>query len=234
MHSALKVSEEILLMAETDRVKEHMRGRVEILREVSLRLKEEERKEEELRLSKLRLEELEKMFKMKADIKEYSIDYRFMKGIKVIGFNKFRHPELIGVKADYVEAWKSAESFIKNVIDGINRYGYYGPVKMKDGSVRNLNIVSADRDQFVHMFGAAQGKASVQIGQVTGPSLRIISKSFFNEIRDKKIIEERLKERVFFSYLIGELAVSATLSAEITNDSFRELWSRILKAERSS
>ncbi|MDB4721178.1 serine/threonine protein kinase, partial [Verrucomicrobiales bacterium] len=234
MHSALKVSEEILLMAETDRVKEHMRGRVKILREVSLRLKEEERKEEELRLSKLRLEELEKMFKMKADIKEYSIDYRFMKGIKVIGFNKFRHPELIGVKADYVEAWKSAESFIKNVIDGINRYGYYGPVKMKDGSVRNLNIVSANRDQFVHMFGAAQGKASVQIGQVTGPSLRVISKSFFNEIRDKKIIEERLKERVFFSYLIGELAVSATLSAEITNDSFRELWSRILKAERSS
>ncbi|MDA7650213.1 serine/threonine protein kinase, partial [Verrucomicrobiales bacterium] len=48
MHSALKVSEEILLMAETDRVKEHMRGRVKILREVSLRLKEEERKEEEL------------------------------------------------------------------------------------------------------------------------------------------------------------------------------------------
>ena len=120
------------------------------------------------------------------------------------------------------------------MIDGINRYGYYGPVKMKDGSVRNLKIVSADRDQFVHMFGAAQGKASVQIGQVTGPSLRVISKSFMNKIKDKKIIEKRLKERVFFSFLIGELAVSATLSAEITNDSFRELWSRILKAERRS
>ena len=234
MHSALQVSEEILSMVETHRIKEHMSGRVEILREVSLKLKEEERKEEELRLSKLRLEELEKMFKMKADVKEYSIDYRFMKGVKVIGLNKFRHPEFIGVKADYVEAWESAESFIKNVIDGINRYGYYGPVKMKDGSVRNLKIVSADRDQFVHMFGAAQGKASVQIGQVTGPSLRVISKSFMNKIKDKKIIEKRLKERVFFSFLIGELAVSATLSAEITNDSFRELWSRILKAERRS
>jgi hypothetical protein len=55
-----------------------------------------------------------------------------------------------------------------------------------------------------------------------------------NKIKDKKIIEKRLKERVFFSFLIGELAVSATLSAEITNDSFRELWSRILKAERRS
>ena len=234
MHSALQVSEEILSMVETHRIKEHMSGRVEILREVSLKLKEEELKEEELRLSKLRLEELEKMFKMKADVKEYSMDYRFMKGVKVIGLNKFRHPEFIGVKADYVEAWESAESFIKNVIDGINRYGYYGPVKMKDGSVRNLKIVSADRDQFVHMFGAAQGKASVQIGQVTGPSLRVISKSFMNKIKDKKIIEKRLKERVFFSFLIGELAVAATLSAEITNDSFRELWSRILKAERRS
>ena len=234
MNSALQVSEEILLMTETNRVKEHMRGRVEILREVSLKLKEEERKEDESRLSKLRLEELEKMFKMKVDVKEYSIDYSFIKGIKVIGINKFRHPEFIGIKADYVEAWKSAESFIKNVIDGINRHGYYGPVKMKDGSIRNLNIVSADRDQFIHMFGAAQGKASVQIDQVTGPSLRIISKSFFNKIKDKNIIEERLKERVFFSYLIGELAVAATLSAEITNDSFRELWSRILKAERRS
>ena len=105
---------------------------------------------------------------------------------------------------------------------------------MKYGSVRNLNIVSADRDQFVHMFGAAQGKASVQIGQVTGPSLRVISKSFVKEIKDRNVIEERLKERVFFSYLTGELAVAATLSAEITNDSFRELWSRIRKAARRS
>ena len=221
-------------MTETNRIREHMMGRVEILREFSLRLKEDERKEEELRLSKLRLEELEKMFKMKADVKEYSVDYHFMKGIKVIGFNKFRHPEFIEIKADYIEAWESAESFIKNLINGINRYGYYGPVRMKDGSVRNLNIVSADRDQFVHMFGAAQGKASVQIGQVTGPSLRVISKSFVKEIKDRNVIEERLKERVFFSYLTGELAVAATLSAEITNDSFRELWSRIRKAARRS
>jgi len=152
----------------------------------------------------------------------------------VIELNNFRHPEFIGVKEDYVKAWESAESFMKNVIDGINRYGYYGPVKMKDGSVRNLKIVSADRDQFVHMFGAAQGKASVLVGQVTGLSLRVISKSFVKKIKDKKIIEERLQEKVFFSYLIGELAVSATLSVDITDSSFRELWSRILEAERRS
>ena len=234
MNSALLVSEEILSRTETDRVREHMRGRVEILREVSLRLKDEEKEAETLRMSKLRLEELEKMFKMKAEVKEYTADYQFNKGLNVIGFNKFRHPDFIKIKSDYVEAWESAESFINNVIVGINRYGYYGPVKMKDGSVRNLNIVSADRDQFVHMFGAAQGKASVQIDQVTGLSLRVISKSFAKNIKDKKIIEERLKEKVFFSYLTGELAVAATLSAEITNDSFRELWARIRKSEKRS
>ena len=234
MNSALLVSEEILSRTETDRVREHMRGRVEILREVSLRLKDEEKEAETLRMSKLRLEELEKMFKMKAEVKEYTADYQFNKGLNVIGFNKFRHPDFIKIKSDYVEAWESAESFINNVVVGINRYGYYGPVKMKDGSVRNLNIVSADRDQFVHMFGAAQGKASVQIDQVTGLSLRVISKSFAKNIKDKKIIEERLKEKVFFSYLTGELAVAATLSAEITNDSFRELWARIRKSEKRS
>ena len=234
MNSALLVSEEILSRTETDRVREHMRGRVEILREVSLRLKDEEKEAETLRMSKLRLEELEKMFKMKAEVKEYTADYQFNKGLNVIGFNKFRHPDFIKIKSDYVEAWESAESFINNVIVGINRYGYYGPVKMKDGSVRNLNIVSADRDQFVHMFGAAQGKASVQIDQVTGLSLRVISKSFAKNIKDKEIIEERLKEKVFFSYLTGELAVAATLSAEITNDSFRELWARIRKSEKRS
>ena len=234
MNSALLVSEEILSRTETDRVREHMRGRVEILREVSLRLKDEEKEAETLRMSKLRLEELEKMFKMKAEVKEYTADYQFNKGLNVIGFNKFRHPDFIKIKSDYVEAWESAESFINNVIVGINRYGYYGPVKMKDGSVRNLNIVSADRDQFVHMFVAAQGKASVQIDQVTGLSLRVISKSFAKNIKDKEIIEERLKEKVFFSYLTGELAVAATLSAEITNDSFRELWARIRKSEKRS
>ena len=234
MHSALQIAEEMLSVAETERVREHMMDRVEILREVSLRLKVEWQEAEELRLSKLRLEELEKMFKMKADVKEYSADYRFTKGLNVIELNKFRHPEFIGVKEDYVKAWESAESFMKNVIDGINRYGYYGPVKMKDGSVRNLKIVSADRDQFVHMFGAAQGKASVSVGQVTGPSLRAISKSFVKNIKDEKIIEDRLQEKVFFSYLIGELAVSATLSVDITDSSFRELWSRILEAERRS
>jgi serine/threonine protein kinase len=234
MNSALQISEEILSRTETERVREHMRGRVEILREVSLRLKDEEKEAEKLRMSKLRLEELEKMFKMKAEVKEYTADYQFNKGLNVIGFNKFRHPDFIKIKSDYVEAWESAEAFINNVIVGINRYGYYGPVKMKNGSVRNLNIVSADRDQFVHMFGAAQGKASVQIDQVTGLSLRVISKSFAKNIKDKKIIEERLKEKVFFSYLTGELAVAATLSAEITNDLFRELWARIRKAERRS
>ena len=234
MNSALQISEEILSQTKTERVREHMRGRVEILKEVSLRLKVEEKEAEELRMSELRLEELEKMFKMKAEVKEYTIDYQFKKGLNVIGFNKFRHPEFIEIKSDYVEAWESAESFINNVIEGINRYGYYGPVKMKDGSVRNLNIVSADRDQFIHMFGAAQGKASVQIGQVTGLSLRVISKSFATNIKNKNIIEERLKEKVFFSYLTGELAVAATLSAKITNNSFHELWSRIRKAEKRS
>ena len=74
----------------------------------------------------------------------------------------------------------------------------------------------------------------MSLEQVSASSLIEISDYFDKKINDREILEERLKERVLFLYLVGKLAQSSTLSEEINDKSFQSLWARILEFERNS
>ena len=60
-----------------------------------------------------------------------------------------------------------------------------------------------------------------------------ISISYDKKILDKSVLDESIKERTLFSYLIGNLSQSAEFSSQISDESFKGLWSRILEFERN-
>ena len=57
---------------------------------------------------------------------------------------------------------------------------------------------------------------------------------FDRKINDVEVLQERMKERVLFLYLIGKLSQSSALSEGIKDKQFQLLWSRILEFERNS
>ena len=232
--TALNLSREIIDLIVFEKIKKVLSERILSYQKLSDKLVSEEAEEAELRLSKLRIEELQKMIELRKGIQNFSRTFRFYRGLNLIELVRFNHPEFIQKRADRLVIWKSSESFIQRIVDDVNKFNYRGPILMNEGSSRILKIISANRDQFTYSFGEAQGKAKVSLEQVSASSLIEMSAYFDKKINDREILEERLKERVLFSYLVGKLAQSSTLSEEINDKSFQSLWARILEFERNS
>ena len=192
-----------------------------------------EYEEEELRMSNLRIKELQKMLELRDGIQDYSSDFRFFSGLNLIRLTNFNHPEFIQIHSDLIKIWASSESFLQRIIDNINKNTYYGPITTKEGSLRTLKIISADREFFTYSFGAAQGKSKLPITKISANSLINMSISYDKKVPDKSLLEESIIEKTLFSYVIGNLSQSAEFSSQISDELFKELWSRILEFERS-
>ena len=232
--TALNVSEEIIELIASQKIKNVLNDRILDYQKLSEKLVTEEAQEVENRMAKLRVEELQKMILLRKNIKDFSTSFQFYRGFNMIELVRFTHPEFIQKKVDRLEIWKSSESFIQRIVNDINRFNYRGPILMNEGSSRILKIISADRDQFTYSFGEAQGKAKVSIEQVSASSLIAMSVFFDRNINDVEVLQERMKERVLFLYLVGKLSQSSALSEGIKDKQFQLLWSRILEFERNS
>ena len=72
------------------------------------------------------------------------------------------------------------------------------------------------------------------IAKVSANSLINMSISYDKKVSDKSLLEKSIIEKTLFSYVIGNLSQSAEFSSQISDESFKELWSRILEFERSN
>lgn len=232
--TALNVSEEIIELIASQKIKNVLNDRILNYQKLSEKLVTEEAQKVENRMVKLRVEELQKMIRLRKNIQNFYRSFQFYRGFNMIELVRFTHPEFIQKKIDRLEIWKSSESFIQRIVDDINKFNYYGPVLMSEGSSRILKIIFADRDQLTYSFGEAQGKSKVSIEQVSVSSLIAMSVFFDRKINDAEVLQERMKERVLFLYLVGKLSQSSALSEGIKDKQFQLLWSRILEFERNS
>ena len=232
--TALNVSEEIIELVVSQKIKNILNDQILNYQKLSEKLVTEEAQEVESRMAKLRIEELQKMILLRKNIQSFSTRFQFYRGLNMIELVRFTHPEFIQKKVDRLEIWKSSESFIQRIVNDINRFNYRGPILTNEGSSRILKIISADRDQFTYSFGEAQGKAKVSIEQVSASSLIAMSVFFDRNINDREILQERMQERVLFLYLVGRLSQSSALSGLVEDKQFQLLWSRILEFERNS
>ena len=232
--TALNVSAEIIELIASQKIKNVLNDRILDYQKLSEKLVTEEAQEVENRMAKLRVEELQKMILLRKSIQDFYRSFQFYRGFNMIKLVRFTHPEFIQKKLDRLEIWKSSESFIRRIVDDINKFNYYGPILMNEGSSRILKIIFADRDQITYSFGEAQGKSKVSIEQVSASSLIAMSVFFDRKINDVEVLQERMKERVLFLYLIGKLSQSSALSEGIKDKQFQLLWSRILEFERNS
>ena len=231
--TVLNISDEIISSVSFHKIKEILNSRILNYQRLSEQLVIKETEEEELRMSNLRVKELQKILELRDGVQDYSSDFRFFSGLNLIKLTNFSHPEFIQIHADLIKIWTSSESFVQRIINNINKTAYYGPVTTKEGSLRTLKIISADREFFTYSFGAAQGKAKVPISKISANSLINISISYDKKISDKSVLDEIIKERTLFSYIIGNLSQSAEFSSQISDESFKGLWSRILEFERN-
>ena len=231
--TALSLSDEILPLVNFKKIKKILDDRVVGFQRLSEELVVKETQEEKSRMASLRISELQKMLELMNDIKDYSKDFHFNNGVELIKPIVFNHPEFIQRRSDLLEIWRSSESFIQNIINDINKEPYYGNILTKDGSLRSLKIISADREFFTHSFGAAQGTANLPLGKISASSLVRISIFYDKFTTDKDLLIERYIERTLFCYVTGNLSQSAKYSSQVNDDSFKELWARILEFERS-
>lgn len=231
--TALSLSDEILPLVNFKKIKKILDDRVVGFQRLSEELVVKETQEEKSKMASLRILELQKMLGLMNDIKDYSKDFHFNNGVELIKPIIFNHPEFIQRRSDLLEIWRSSESFIQNIINDINKEPYYGNILTKDGSLRSLKIISADREFFIHSFGAAQGTANLPLGKISASSLVRISIFYDKFTTDKDLLIERYIERTLFCYVTGNLSQSAKYSSQVNDDSFKELWSRILEFERS-
>ena len=232
--TALNISDEIISSVNFQKIKEILNSRMLNYQRLSEQLVIKETEEEELRMSNLRIKELQKMLDLRDGIQDYSSDFRFFSGLNLIRLTNFNHPEFIQIHSDLIKVWTSSESFLQRIIDNVNNNTYYGPITTKEGSLRTLKIISADREFFTYSFGEAQGKAKVPIAKVSANSLINMSISYDKKVSDKSLLEKSIIEKTLFSYVIGNLSQSAEFSSQISDESFKELWSRILEFERSN
>ena len=234
MNRKLKLNElNRLAVDDFKKIKKILDDRVVGFQRLSEELVVKEMQEEKSRMAGLRISELQKMLELMNDIKDYSKDFRFNNGVELIKLIIFNHPEFIQRRSDLLEIWKSSESFIQNIINDINKEPYYGNILTKDGSLRSLKIISADREFFTHSFGAAQGTANLPLGKISASSLVRISIFYDKFTTDKDLLIERYIERTLFCYVTGNLSQSAKYSSQVNDDSFKELWARILEFERN-
>ena len=231
--TALSLSDEILPLVNFKKIKKILDDRVVGFQRLSEELVVKETQEKKSRMASLRILELQKMLELMNDIKDYSKDFHFNNGVELIKPIVFNHPEFIQRRSDLLEIWRSSESFIQNIINDINKEPYYGNILTKDGSLRSLKIISADREFFTHSFGAAQGTANLPLGKISASSLVRISIFYDKFTTDKDLLIERYIERTLFCYVTGNLSQSAKYSSQVNDDSFKELWARILEFERS-
>ena len=232
--TALNISDEIISSVNFQKIKEILNSRMLNYQRLSEQLVIKETEEEELRMSNLRIKELQKMLELRDGIQDYSSDFRFFSGLNLIRLTNFNHPEFIQIHSDLIKVWTSSESFLQRIIDNVNNNTYYGPITTKEGSLRTLKIISADREFFTYSFGAAQGKSKLPIAKISANSLINMSISYDKKVPDKSLLEESIIEKTLFSYVIGNLSQSAEFSSQISDESFKELWSRILEFERSN
>ena len=91
--TALNVSEEIIELIASQKIKNVLNDRILDYQKLSEKLVTEEAQEFENRMAKLRVEEFQKMILLRKNIKDFSTSFQFYRGFNMIELVRFTHPE---------------------------------------------------------------------------------------------------------------------------------------------